>query len=271
MPSSLTNLPIAITGASAGIGRATALACARAGMPVVLGARREDKLQAVAEEIRAAGGQATTYVMDVASTHDCERMVDVCVETYGSIYSVFANAGYGFEQPFAETPDEDIRKIFEVNFWGTINTIRPALPHMQQAGRGHVLINSSVIGILPTPFYGPYCATKAAQHHIGRAMNLELEPDGIHTSTVHPVWTKTEFADVVRDNSGGGSMSDSKPSFLIQSPDTVAKAVVKCLRKPRSEVWTSRTARFGAAMFVAFPGLADMIFRRMVKKAREAE
>ncbi len=258
----LTDKPICITGASAGIGRVTALACAAAGMPVVVAARRADKLDAVVSEITQNGGRAMSVVMDVANPEDGARMVDACREAYGSVYAVFANAGYGFEQAYAQTSDDDIRRIFEVNFWGSLHVIRPALPHMQAAGAGHVLFCSSALAIVPVPRYGPYCATKAAQHHMGRAMNVELRNSGVHVSTVHPVWTRTDFGEVVRAESGGKTSSDRKPGFLVQPPERVARAVVKCLRRPRPEVWTSLPTRLALACAVACPGLADRIIRR---------
>src|SRR6187401_3636157 len=98
----LRDRPIAITGASSGIGRATAFACAAAGMPVVLGARRVEKLQAAVEEIRRAGGKAVAVGMDVDRPEDCRTLVDRTAAEFGSIYAVFANAGYGLERPIEE-------------------------------------------------------------------------------------------------------------------------------------------------------------------------
>ncbi|MCA9312224.1 MAG: SDR family oxidoreductase [Phycisphaerales bacterium] len=260
----LRDRPICITGGNAGIGRATALACAAAGMPVVIGARREDRLAEVVGLIRERGGRATSVVMDVSIAADGARMLETCVSTYGSVYGVFANAGYGFEQPLASTSDEDLRRIFEVNFWGSLNVIRPALPLLRKAGAGHVLLCSSALAILPVPRYGPYCATKAAQHHVGRALNVELRGSGVHVSTVHPVWTRTEFGEVVRTESGGQTSSDRKPGFLVQPPERVARAVVRCLGRPRAEVWTSLPTRLGMAAAVAFPGLADRLIGRVM-------
>src|SRR5882724_761167 len=123
----LTGKPIAITGASSGIGRATAIACAAAGMPVALGARRVEKLESAVREITAAGGRAIAVPTDVDKPEDCRRLVDRTVAEFGSIYAVFANAGYGFEKAMADTTDAELRAIFETNFFGTMNTIRPAM------------------------------------------------------------------------------------------------------------------------------------------------
>ncbi|TVQ33856.1 MAG: SDR family NAD(P)-dependent oxidoreductase [Phycisphaeraceae bacterium] len=269
-PIDLKDKPICITGASSGIGAATALACARAGMPVLLAARREDKLAEIVERIRSEGGEAAAEVVDVADAEACERMIARAIEQFGSIYSVFANAGYGLEKAVHEMSDEEMRRIFEVNYFGTLNTLRPATPHMLERGAGHLLICSSCLARFPIPYYSAYSATKAAQHHIGRAMRLELEPHGVHVSTVHPVGTKTEFFDQVKGHSRRTTLVEHSPDFFMQTPERVARAVVRCLRRPRPEVWTSKLTLWGMAFGAATPRIADMGVRHMVRK-RQAE
>lgn len=265
----LTGKPIAITGASSGIGRATALACARVGMPVALGARRLDRLEGVAEEIRGAGGKAIARATDVNDPASCRALIEATVSEFGSIYAVFANAGYGFEGAMHELDDGELRGIFETNFWGTINTCRPALEHFMKAGRGHVLICSSCIAKIGIPYYGPYCATKAAQNLIGRAMRHELAPLGVHVSTVHPVGTRTEFFDVSSQRTRGPSALDQGSGRFMQPPERVANAIVACLRRPKTEVWTSWTTRWAFGLMNAFPRIADVVLNIHAKKQRK--
>lgn len=263
----LNGLPICITGASAGIGRATAIACAQAGMRVVVAARRAERLDEVVETIRAAGGQAVAAACDVTDQSQCEAMVTHCVEAFGSIYAVLANAGYGYESPMHAVSDEAIRAIFETNFFGTMNTIRPALPMMLEAGCGHVLITSSSIGVLPIPGHGHYCATKAAQHHVGRAMGWELRKRGVRVSTIHPIGTRTEFFEQTKRRSQQGQGDAAKPSntptLLMQDASTVARAIVRCLRRPRSEVWPGGSwwVRVLMAGAIAAPASVDLAMR----------
>jgi short-subunit dehydrogenase len=266
----LRGKPIAITGASSGIGAATALACAKAGMPVALGARRTNELEKLAQQIRAQGGRAINVTMDVTDPAGCEALVKACVKEFGSIYSVYANAGYGLESTVEDTSDQAMRQIFEVNFFGTLNTIRPAIPYMKRAKAGHVLICSSCIAKLSVPYYAAYSATKAAQAHVGRAMNLELEPFGIHTTIVCPVGTKTEFFDKVKTETGGDRLVEHTPKHAMQTADTVAQATLRALRKPRPEVWTSRWTRIGMAMCAAFPGVEHRFLRKMVADRAKA-
>lgn len=265
----LQDLPIAITGASSGIGAATALACAEAGMPVVLGARRVERCEALVREITSRGGRAVAVEMDVTVPQDCTRLVDRTIEAFGSIYSVYANAGYGIESGVMETDDQAMRAIFETNFFGTMNTIRPAVEAMKLAGRGHVLICSSCIAKMSIPYYAAYSATKAAQAHLGRAMNLELAPLGIHTTVVCPGPTRTEFSEKVRTEWGSGRMIRHRPEAAADTAEDVARATVKALRRPRAEVWLSWPMRLGMAFCNAFPGVEHFVLRRMVTK-REA-
>lgn len=266
MPIDLRNKPIIITGASSGIGLATALECSKAGMPVVLTARRRERLDDAAKRIRGQGGKAVVLTDDVADPRSGERAVEACMNEFGSVYGVFANAGYGVEVAVHEMTDADVRRMFEVNFFGTIHSVRPALPHMLGSGSGHVLICSSCLAKFAIPYFGVYSATKAAQNHIGRAMRLELEPMGIHVSTVHPVGTKTEFFETAQKLSGTAPMIQHSPEMFMQPPERVARAVVKCLTKPKPEVWTSLFVRLGMAISTAFPRLADMGVRGMVKQ-----
>lgn len=271
----LRNRPIAITGASSGIGMATALACAQVGMPVAVGARREANLDVLVNRIREQGGRAIAVRTNVDDPADCRRLIERTVEEFGSIYAVMANAGYGVERAVHEMTDESLRAIFETNFFGTMNTIRPALEHML-AGRGsgtgetgpngHIIMVSSCLSKLGTPWYGAYTATKAAQDHIARAMRLELAASGVLVSSVHPIGTKTEFF-TTADRLSGGSFAVHTPDFFMQTPERVARSIVRALRRERgSEVWTSTPIRVLLALATAFPSITDRVLRVHVQR-----
>ncbi len=268
-PIVLQNKPIAITGASSGIGAATAIACARAGMPVAISARRMDKLEAVAARIREFGGKVHVCQMDVTNKADCQRFVDETIGAFGSIYAIYANAGYGLEMPVHEMTEQQVRDMFETNFFGTINTITPAIPHLMKARTGHILICSSCIAQMPIPYYGVYSGTKAAQHHVGRAMRLELQPFGIHVTTVHPIGTKTEFFDQVKTKTGSAELIEHSPQMFMQTADFVAKCTLKTMRSPKPELWTGvngQFVRFGMAVTTLMPRVGDFFVRGMVRR-----
>lgn len=263
MSNDLLDRVIVITGASSGIGAATALHCARAGMHVVLTARRRDRLDALAAQIRALGREAEVLAGDAAEPDLAERLLDAAERRFRRFDAVFANAGYGIRRAAHETTMAELRAIFEVNFFAACDLLRLAARRLLAAQRpGHLLMCSSCVAKFTLPECSAYSATKAAQNHICRAMRMELRPHGIEVSSVHPVRTATEFFEAAAEHSGLPRPGAVR-GFGTQSPDVVAKAVVRCLRRPTPEVWTSFATRLGASVMTLFPRLMDVVTRRL--------
>jgi short-subunit dehydrogenase len=263
----LTNRPIVITGASSGIGRATAIACARAGMPVALAARRTDLLERTRDEIRAAGGTAVALPCDVSDERQCKALIDRAEAELGPLHAVFANAGYGMETPTLSHADADADAMFRTNFMGTLWTIRPAIERMRARREGHILICSSCLAKIGTPFHAAYSASKACQDHYARALRLELRSEGIHVSGVYPIGTSTEFFDAASARSPSyQGLAPRTAAPLMQPPERVARAIVRCLQRPKGEVWTSTPTRLALALSVALPGVADLVLARMIRR-----
>jgi len=261
----LANKPIVITGASSGIGAETAALCAQAGMPVVLGARRADRLRTLADQIIGAGGRAVWLECDVADPDQCRALIEACRSEFATVYAVLANAGYGLERAVMDTTDEDLRRIYEVNVFGTLNVVRPGVEAMLSEGQGHVLMTSSVLSKIGVPYYAAYSSSKAMQDHLARAMRHELRARGIHVSSVHPVGTRTEFFDVAAESSGGRLRIAGTGDRFMQAPRRVARAIMRCLRRPRGEVWTSVPARTAVGLATIMPGLTDAVLARMLR------
>lgn len=279
MPTDLRGRAIAITGASSGIGAATALACAAAGMPVALAARRADRLEQLAQRIRGMGVPAIAFELDVTDAARSREFVEVAAKELGNLYAVFANAGYGHQASFEEESIENIRKMFEVNFFGSLHVIKPALEvfrrqSMPAWGRdvGHVLWCSSCLSRLSIPHYGTYCATKSSQHHMGKAMAGELRGAGIHVSTVHPIGTKTEFFDTAAKRSTNADLLDRSTQGFMQSASYVGDRIVRCLKRPKDEVWTGPPGtlmRYAMAATAAAPGLGGWLVERAIASRRK--
>jgi short-subunit dehydrogenase len=266
---------IAITGASSGIGRASALLCARAGMNVMVGARREDRLRSLVDQIRAEGGRAELLAFDVAEAGASARFLDATLAAFGSLYSVFANAGYGLERSVLSYTDEELELMFRTNFFASLDLMRLGARHMLAhnpgPGRGHVLVCSSCVSKIGLPNFAAYSASKAMQDHFGRAMRIELADRGVHVSTVHPIGTRTEFFDIVEQRSGGARSSIHTAESFKQPAETVARAVLACLGRPRGEVWTSFPMRLGLALSVLLPQLTDRAMMRMQRRVDVAD
>ncbi len=284
----LHNRVIAITGASSGIGAATAIAAAQAGMDVALCARRLDKLNAVAQRVRDSGRRALTFQCDVTDPAQVQAFIDAIVAEFGRLDVLYANAGYGLLKSVEETTDAEYREIFETNFYGTLNAVRAALPALRSTAdgrasssrspkpspdnsryRGHIVICSSAISEVAVPFFGAYAATKSAQDSIAGSLRAELAHENIFVTSVHPIGTKSEFFQEVARRDGQGEMSSNTPDFATQTPEHVARRIVASLRRPRAEVWPSVPARWGLALLTALPWLAALVMRKYAAKLRK--
>ncbi len=265
----LTGQVAIVTGASSGIGAATAIAMARAGMDVLLAARRADRLEAVALEVKSLGRRACVVAVDVTQPGSECMLLDAAERQLGRWDVVFANAGYGLERDVHLTPEKEIRALFEVNFFASVALLRESARRLRGAGRGgHLLMCSSCLSKFSLPGHGAYAASKAAQESICRAMRFELLPHGIEVASVHPITTTTEFfaESAARSGLRGGAVPEHAPRWAVQPPERVADAIVDCLRQPRSEVWTSEIVRLSAALFNACPWIFDLVLRREAKR-----
>ncbi len=235
-------------------------------MDAVLNGRDAGRLEQVAATVRKAGRAAETIVGDVTGLGISERLLDTAEHRFGRFDVVFANAGYGFKRPMHEVDAVELRRIFEVDFFAPVQLLRDAARRLlAQKRRGHLLMTSSAVAKFTLINFAAYSAAKAAQNHVCRAMRMELRRHGIEVSSVHPITTRTEFFDRAGQYLGEPPdpehAFDHVPRWLLQSPERVAEAVVRCLRRPRPEVWTSLTVRLAAGLVTAFPRLADVVGR----------
>lgn len=253
-----------ITGASAGIGRETAREFARRGAHVVLVARREDRLRALAEECEAIGVRALVVPADVAKSADIDRTVRATIEAFGRIDVLVNNAGFGFSGTVEETTEADMRELMDVNYFGAFNAIRAVLPIMRAQQRGHIVNVSSVVGKFAFPYHGAYSATKFAMIGLTESLRGELEGSGITATVVLPGSTRTEFFDVQRTNDG----HVSAPTGPQQDADVVARAIVRSVEKPTPEVNMISMFRVAYGLHGFFPYLRDIAGRQFYRRTK---
>lgn len=227
---------VAITGASAGIGAATASALAEAGASVVLGARRRERL----EELEASlGERAAIVAMDVRDPDGSRQLVETAIDRFGHIDTLVANAGIGAYGGIMDLTDAQLQDMMDTNVAGTVWPIRAAVPHFLEAGSGDIVIVASVAGLRGAGDEAVYAATKFAQIGLAGGLDRELRPQGIRVSTICPGGTATDFA------MGAGRTPDMPDLAEMLRPEDVAEAVLTVLRQPRSMrtlVWSMRSA-----------------------------
>ncbi|HEV8482037.1 MAG TPA: SDR family NAD(P)-dependent oxidoreductase [Blastocatellia bacterium] len=192
---------VIVTGASAGIGEATARMLAREGAHVIITARRRDRLDALKQEIEAAGGRALAVAGDITSAEDRERLVRESLGVTGRIDGLVNNAGYGQRGPIEIVPIEAIRQNFETNLFSLIALTQLVMPIMREQGSGRIVNISSVAGKIARPLSSVYDATKHALEAISDGMRGEMAPFGIKVVAIEPGFILTEFLGVANERS----------------------------------------------------------------------
>jgi len=262
---SLKGAVVAITGASAGIGRECALEFAREGARVAVCARRTDRLEDVAAAVRTMGGEAWTMAVDVGDPEQVRRFVQGAVSRFGRLDVLVNNAGYGVRGRVEDTPLESYRRLMEVNYIGTVAGCQAALPVMRRQKSGVIVNISSIVGHRALPTGAAYAATKAAQISLTEALRAELKDTGVHACSVHPIGTTTEFGEVADRESGTKSLGG--PVGPQQSALAVARAIVRCAKRPRAEVFPYPASRALVALNAVAPGFVDWWASRAARKA----
>lgn len=215
---------VAITGASSGIGRASARALVKAGARVSLTARREDRLAQLVDEL--GDGNAIAVAGDIAEPATSERLVEATVGTFGHLDSLIAAAGAGMYGGVMDWSDQDISEMSAANFLGTVWSVRAAVPHLKDRG-GDIVVIASVAGLRGSANEAVYAATKAAQVVFAGAVDRELRSEGIRVVTICPAAVKTEFA------IGKGRTNNDPAHKGFMQPEDIAAAVVTSLQQPR--------------------------------------
>jgi short-subunit dehydrogenase len=253
----------AITGASAGIGRATGLRLAREGANLIICARREDRLAAAAAEMSAAGGTVLAVVADVTREEEMQRLVAAGLERFGRLDVMMCNAGFGVAGAIDDIVPAQMQKLVDINLMGTYYATRAALPVFRRQTHGHVVIVSSIVGKRGVPYMGAYSATKFAQVGLGECLRAEVAGSNIHVTIVYPVSTESEFFDVMSRETGTTVTRAAGPR---QDVAVVAEAIVRAIHKPVAEVYPHRNSRGLVLLNAIAPAWTDRLVKRFGRK-----
>jgi NAD(P)-dependent dehydrogenase (short-subunit alcohol dehydrogenase family) len=249
---------IAVTGASAGIGRATAARLAAEGAAVAVCARRAARLDEIAAGIVQKGGRALVVAGDVTVEADMRALVARTIDAFGRLDVMICNAGIGFHDAFERTPAAVMRRVVDVNLMGTFFAAQAALDVFLPQNTGHIIAVSSIVGRRGMAGSAVYGATKAAQIGFIEALRAEFVGTKLHASVVYPVSTETEFHDALHRDFG----RVVRPLGPRQSADDVASAIVECVVSPKVEVYPFSKARWLSILSVVAPAKADLIVQK---------
>ena len=264
---------VLITGASQGIGKATALLFANKGYDLVLAARQSDRLEAAGEEIKNLGRQALTVPTDVRDPQQVKTLVDKALEHYGAIDVLINNAGIYASGSIENFSLDDWHQLIDLNLWGYIHMINALLPHMIERGTGTIVNLSSIGGKVPVPYLAPYNTTKFAVTGLTEAMHSELKPKGIHVCGIYPNLINSNFMERAlfrgKDAEDAGARRKQLEQVLsvpvVEKPEDVAKAIWEGVKHQRAEVMVG-SANMSQAAYNLIPGPMQWLFRQGFKQ-----
>lgn len=224
---------VIITGASSGIGEATAKLLASKGAKIVLGARREDKLKQIADEILLNGGQVVYHVLDVTKQEENDRLVQLAKEKFGRVDVIFLNAGLMPNSPLSALKTDDWHQMIDVNVKGVLNGVAAVLPEFLAQKSGHVIATSSVAGLKAYPGGAVYGGTKWFVRDFMEVLRMEsaMEGTNIRTATIYPAAVNTELLTTISDKESLDQMQGIYDKYGI-SPDRIANIVAFAIDQP---------------------------------------
>ena len=231
MANNIAGKVVVITGASSGLGEATARRLSAEGASVVLGARRVDRLQTLAGELTGGGGKAVACATDVTDRHQVKRLVDTAVETYGRVDVMINNAGLMPQSLLERLKIDEWDRMVDVNIKGVLYGVAAALPYMTRQKSGHFINVSSVAGHKVRQGGTVYSATKHAVRVISEGLRQEVKPYNIRTTIISPGAVDTELPDTITDPGVAVAMRKFYDDMAIPA-DSFARAVVFAMSQP---------------------------------------
>lgn len=264
---------VLITGASQGIGKATALLFAQKGYNLVLAARRAEPLAGVEQEAQTFGCTVLSVPTDVSDADQVKTLVDKALDRYGAIDVLINNAGIYISGPAEHFSLADWHQVIDTNLWGYIHMIHALLPHFLERGSGTIVNLSSIGGKVPLPYLVPYSTSKFAVTGLTEALHSELKPKGIHVCGVYPNVIKSSLMERAifrgKDEQDAQARRDQLDQVLstpvIEKPEDVANVIWDAVKNQRSEVMVG-SANVSKAAYGIFPGVMQWIFRQGLKQ-----
>ncbi len=252
------NRVVILTGATQGIGRATAYTLAEAGCKLALAARSVESLQSLAGELQKSGHQATAIPTDMGDTSQAAALAQKTVESFGQIDVLINNAAVGLRNRVVDMREEEARRLMDINYFGPVALIQAAIPHLKANPGGGLIINiSSIVGRRAMPGIAGYCASKGALEKMAESLRVELVAANIRVSTVYPGVTVTHF-----NHNSLGSSQEGRGRITGVTPERVARTILKTIHREQRDVFITLFDRTFVTASAIWPWLMDKLLSR---------
>lgn len=262
----MKNKVVIITGASSGIGLACAEEFAARGAKVVLAARSTDALQNLKAKLEAKGTEVLVVTADVSKEDDCKAIVNQTVDRFGGIDVLVNNAGISMRAVFADLDLDVLRKVLDVNFWGTVYCTKYALPYLLKA-KGSVVGVSSIAGFKGLPGRTGYSASKFAMNGFLESLRIENLNTGLHVLTFSPGFTASNIRNVALGKDGNAQGESPRDEQKMMQADEVARLMIQGIEKRKAEMVLTSQGKLAVTLNKFFPRLVDKLtFKEMAKE-----
>lgn len=262
----MKNKSIIITGASSGIGRALAYEMASRGANLTLGARSREKLETIAGELKKNGTGVIVVPTDVSVENDCKNLILSAREKYGKIDVLINNAGLSMRALFETTELQVIRKLMDVNFWGTVYCTKYALPYLLES-RGSVVGISSIAGYKGLPGRTGYSASKFAMHGFLETLRIENLKKGLHVLIACPGFTASNIRNTALNESGDQQGESPRDEAKMMTAEEVAKHITHAIKRRKNTLILTSQGKMTVLLNKFFPKLMDrMVYDHMAKE-----
>lgn len=261
----MKNSVVLITGASSGIGKATALRFAQAGFKVVVAARSIEKLELVVKEIQSLGAKALAIQADVSIEKDCKRMVDKTVQVFGQIDVLINNAGISMRAVFEEVDLAVIKNVMDINFWGTVYSTKYALPYILKS-KGSIVGVSSIAGYLGLPARTGYSASKFAMHGFLESLRNENMGHKLHVLIACPGFTASEIRKKALVADGSSQAESPREEGKMMTAEEVANHLFDAIEKRKQKIVLTSEGKLAVFLSKFFPRIIQKAVYNKMKK-----
>ncbi|TAE84122.1 MAG: SDR family oxidoreductase [Bacteroidetes bacterium] len=265
----MKNKTIIITGASSGIGEATAYAFASRGANLVLASRNIDKLEIVANACRKLGVEAISILCDVGKEEDCKRLIAETIHKFGKIDVLVNNAGISMRAMLNECSIEVIKQVMDINFWGSVYCTKHALPYLLQR-KGSVISVSSVSGIVGLPARTGYSASKFALDGFMQSLRIETLHQGLHVGIVYPGYTASNIRNAALNKDGKPQQESPLNENKLMPASKVADTIVKLAVKRKRQKILTNLGHLSKWLNTFFPSWVDRMVYSFVSKEKDS-